>query len=149
MLRKFDTAKDFDLLVAGEVEAFTNSYPGSTVPLDLVTSRIRSIERKRVSCTVLDEGEPMGYVVFSKRTDGTIVDIYVESLYLAPRARGAGNVEKLLNSIVQTHAHSRITLDVTASNEPAVASYESLGFKVERLRMTKSYPTQGGTHRDT
>lgn len=142
MLRKFNPKTDADLLVAGEVEAYTSSYPGSEVPLNLVTNRIRSIQNNRSHCVVLDEEGPRGYVVASKHLVGDRVQIYVESIYIDPALRGQGKTELLFNALVEKSAESTITLDVSVVNDSAVDAYRALGFEVQRYRMTKNYPPQ-------
>ncbi len=143
MLRKFDKSTDIDLLVAGEVEAYSSSYPGSQVPLDLVTNRIRSIERRRVKCVVLDEGGPKGYVIANRHMVRGRFEIYVESLYIDPRLRGQGKVELLFNALIEPSADSTISLDVSVVNQSAVDSYQALGFEIQRYRMKKDFPPRG------
>ena len=142
MIRKFDKSTDLELLIAGEVEAYTSSYPGSNVPLNLVTNRIRSIESNRARCVVLDERGPKGYAVASRHIVRDRIEIYVESIYIDPESRGSGKVELLLNSLLEKSAENTISLDVSVVNNSAVDSYKTLGFKIQRYRMTKDYPSE-------
>jgi len=144
MIRKFDKSTDLELLIAGEVEAYTSSYPGSRVPLNLVTNRIRSIESNRARCVVLDEHGPKGYAVASRHIVTDRIEIYVESIYIDPASRGSGKVELLLNSLLEKSAENTISLDVSVVNNTAVDSYKTLGFRVQRYRMTKHYPSDSG-----
>lgn len=139
MLRKFNKSRDVELLISGEVEAFTSSYPGSEVPINLVINRVRSIEKGRVSCTVLDEGGPKGYVISNQSVAGGKVETYVESIYLAPEARRKGKVELLLQSLLVRSAENVVSLDVSVSNSRAVASYQALGFEIKRFRMIRTF----------
>ena len=141
MLRKFNPSTDIDLFVAGEVEAYSNSYPGADVPLNLVTNRIRAIEQARSKCVVLDEDGPKGYVVANKQLVRDRVEIYVESIYIDHSIRGQGKAELLFNALVERSADCRISLDVSVVNAAAVDSYQAIGFEVERYRMTKEFPS--------
>lgn len=147
MLRKFNKSTDNDLLIAGEVEAYTNSYPGSDVPLDLVTNRFQSIQRNRVRCVVLDEDGPKGYVIANRHTVRNRFEIYVESIYIDPTLRGQGKVDLLLNSLIEQSAENIISLDVSVANSSAVDSYQALGFEIQRYRMIKSFPAITGAKR--
>ena len=144
MIRRFDKSTDVDLLIAGEVEAYTNSYPGSPVPLDLVTNRIRFIERNRVQCAVLDENGPKGYVIATKFLRKTRCEIYIESVYITPELRGRGKLEMLFDSLVDESADNVISLDVSVVNQAAIDAYKTLGFEILRYRVTREYPVQKG-----
>ena len=140
MIRKFNPKTDFELLLTGELEAFTNSYPGVEIPINFVTERVRSIEKGRSSCTVLDEAGLMGYLISTQKVVGERVETYIESIYLSPEVRRKGNVSRLIQSVLVTSLENVVSLDVSVSNSSAVASYEEIGFDIERLRMTKKFP---------
>lgn len=139
MLRKFSKDRDVELLIEGETEAYVSSFPGSPVPLDQVTSRVRSIERGRSHCVVLDEGGPKGYLVYSRHVGAEGAEVYVESIYLKPEARGKEKVALLLRSVTVPSVNTRVSLDVSITNKRAMKAYLNLGFVSERVRMTKSY----------
>ncbi len=147
MIRKFNKSKDIDLIVEGEVEAHTNSFPGTEVPLDLVTARVRSFRRPGTRCIVLDENGPKGYVVASRTMKHGRFEIYIESVYVVPELRGKGKVEMLFNALLEQSADNTITLDVSVTNESAVRAYQALGFETARYRMSKDYPA-GGNQED-
>lgn len=143
MIRKFNPKTDFDLLLTGELEAFANSYPGAEIPINLVAERVRSIERGRSACAVLDESGPKGYMVCTQNVVGEKAETYIESIYLSPEVRGKGNVSLLIQSALVLSLENVVSLDVSVSNPDAIASYQALGFSTERLRMTKTYPVRG------
>ncbi|MEM7078561.1 MAG: GNAT family N-acetyltransferase [Pseudomonadota bacterium] len=140
MIRPFRTNTDADLLIAGEVDAFSRSYPGSEVPLDLVTNRVRAIDSGQVICSVLDIDGPQGYVIATKRIGLANAEIYIVSVYVAPTQRGRGHAGKLIESLLETSVSNEVILDVSVGNEAAVSSYQALGFEVTRLRMVRTFP---------
>ena len=140
MLREFNAETDSELIVAGEVEAYSKSYPGTPMPTSMVTSRILSIEQGHTACKVLDESGPKGYVVYSKKLHQQQIHVYIASIYLDPSARGKGKLEAMLDSLLEPSAACTIELDVSLSNRSAINAYESLGFETQRLRMSKTYP---------
>ena len=143
MLRKFKAETDSDLIVAGEVEAFSKSFPHSPMPPSMVTSRILSIQKGQYSCKVLDEDGPKGYVVYSKELQKNNIRIYIVSIYIDPSIRGKGKLEAILDSLREISTSCTIELDVSLSNQSAVAAYEAIGFETQRLRMSKIYPPDG------
>ena len=137
MIRPFKPSTDFELLIQGETEAFNNSYPGEEMPFGFVTDRIRAIERGRTRCLVLHEDGVRGYVIGTTQRRQDIDEIDIESVYLLPAWRGQGLLDRLLRAMTQPSRRSRITLDVTLSNTAALDAYERLGFRQERVRMSR------------
>jgi ribosomal protein S18 acetylase RimI-like enzyme len=65
---------------------------------------------------------------------------YVKNLYVAPRVRGQGCGERLLEAAEEWMRQSgcpRASLDVTVGNQTAVALYRRSGYDIQRYRMEK------------
>ncbi len=68
---------------------------------------------------------------------------HINNLAVVPELRGRGLGTRLLEAVIAEAAHlgaSVVTLEVRASNEPALQLYQSAGFKQEGVR--KNYYTK-------
>lgn len=104
---------------------------------------LSEMEKPDSSCTVALEGERVvGFLAFEQILDeGSVIEVAV-----LPASRRKGIARELLqNAIKSANDLSTVFLEVRASNAPAIALYESLGF--ERIATRKNYydrPTEDG-----
>lgn len=95
----------------------------------------------RVAITAIDGSEPAGFVVVSTGTFYVVPMGRIEALYTSPGFRRRGFARALIeqaNSWARFNGVRFIRLDVTPSNRPALALYESCGFRVTRYEMDAS-----------
>jgi ribosomal-protein-alanine N-acetyltransferase len=118
---------DLDAVAALESESFTNPWPRDTLVWELENSDVtrayvlRDDERVVAFCVC--------WVIFD--------ELHINTLAVAPGARRRGMATTLLRHVMAEAAVSgatRATLEVRASNAPALALYGRLGFRVAATR---------------
>ena len=119
---------DLDAVVALEAESFTNPWPRATLVWELENSDVTRAYLLR------DGGDAVAafcvcWVIFD--------ELHINTLAVAPAARRQGLARALLRHIIADAAASgatKATLEVRASNSPALALYAGLGFRVAATR---------------
>jgi len=102
----------------------------------------RHLESRRSRIWGIRDGDLKGYALFSTILDeAELLQVCIE-----PACRGSGLGWKLLEyslTELKMQGIARVMLEVRASNEPARALYERLGFVVDGVRKDY-YPTAAG-----
>lgn len=124
------TASDatIDAVVALESESFTNPWSRETLVWELQNSDVTR------AYLLLDGGERVVafcvcWVIFD--------ELHINTLAVAPAVRRTGMASHLLRHVIADAAASgatRATLEVRASNTPAIELYRRLGFHVAATR---------------
>jgi len=117
-----------DEIVALEAESFTNPWSRETLEWELRNSDVTFIYVLR-----LDDGRVAAFCVCWMLFE----ELHINTLAVAPALRRQGLATALLNHIfVEAAARGvrRATLEVRASNRPAIGLYERLGFQVTATR---------------
>jgi ribosomal-protein-alanine N-acetyltransferase len=126
------------------IRAMTESDVASVVAFDheqraeqLREELARTWARVRVAC----KGEDVvGYVLFWHVTD----EIHVLNVAVAPASRRGGIGRALVGEVIayaRAHQAAKVLLEVRASNGPALALYDALGF--ERFNVRSRYYADG------
>lgn len=113
--------------IAG-IEAACFSRPWSA---EAVLNEIRKEITSFYVCLV--NGDVAGYISF----ESICGESYMGNLAVAPRFRKKGIASALLRRAIQTADHMKaefLTLEVRASNTPAIRLYEKFGFRNNGLR---------------
>ncbi len=140
----FSLERDRKLYVNGYVEAYRESFPGVDLPSAVRIGLAASVEDmgrpdpSRMAITAVQAGTPVGFVVLSTGTFLIVPMARIEALYVAPEHRRRGHARALLDQAAawsRFHGSRFLRLDVTASNEAAIALYETQGFVVTRYQM--------------
>lgn len=143
--RDFTIHNDLELYVKGDVEAFKESFPGVTLPAEMISeisNGIRTISHleETQGITAVEEHVPVGFVIVSLQMFYVIPFAYIESIYLEPTFRGTGVVDMLLSKAEEwgsSRGAKFVQLDVSIVNESARKAYERLGYINTRLQMEK------------
>ncbi len=104
-----------------EIEALCFSRPWSKSSLTLLTTPPNG------GFVAIADGTAVGYVGFL----GVVDELEITNVAVRPTHRRRGLAEALLQCLeayAQQQGTARITLDVRASNRPAIALYEKMGF---------------------
>lgn len=127
-LRDPDAAADVDAIVALEAESFTNPWSRDTLVWELRNSDVTRVHLLRD-----DAGAVVAFSVCWVIFD----ELHINTLAVAPAARRNGVATALLRHVIAEAAGAgatKATLEVRASNQPALALYERLGFRVGGTR---------------
>ncbi len=79
------------------------------------------------------EADPVGSVGLFADPDEAPDTLTLVAMYVAPRARGRGVGERLVQAVLDeavARGCGRVVLEVTSSNDQAVALYERMGFRL-------------------
>jgi [ribosomal protein S18]-alanine N-acetyltransferase len=117
-----------DDIVALEHESFTNPWSRDTLEWELRNSDVTFIYALR-----LDDGQVGAFCVCWMLFD----ELHINTLAVAPAWRRRGLATMLLRHVfAEANARGvhRATLEVRATNRPAIALYERLGFQVTATR---------------
>ena len=117
-----------DAIVALELESFTNPWSRETLVWELRNSDVTFIYVLR-----LDDGQVGAFCVCWMLFD----ELHINTLAVAPAWRRRGLATTLLRHVfaeASARGVQRATLEVRASNRPALALYERLGFQVTATR---------------
>ena len=117
-----------DDIVALEAESFTNPWSRETLEWELRNSDVTFIYVLR-----LDDGRVAAFCVCWMLFE----ELHINTLAVAPALRRQGLASTLLNYVFREAAGrgvQRATLEVRASNRPAIGLYERLGFQVTATR---------------
>jgi ribosomal-protein-alanine N-acetyltransferase len=119
---------EIDAVVALESESFTNPWSRDTLVWELKNSDVtRAYLLRDASETVV--AFCVCWVIFD--------ELHINTLAVAPAARRRGIATALLRHVMTDAAASgatKATLEVRASNTPAIALYERLGFRIAASR---------------
>jgi ribosomal-protein-alanine N-acetyltransferase len=119
---------EIDAVVALESESFTNPWSRDTLVWELKNSDVtRAYLLRDASETVV--AFCVCWVIFD--------ELHINTLAVAPAARRRGIATALLRHVLTDAAASgatKATLEVRASNTPAIALYERLGFRIAASR---------------
>lgn len=129
-IERLDAADDpsIDAVVALESESFTNPWSRETLVWEL-----RNSDVTRGYLLWDDEDRVAAFCVCWVIFD----ELHINTLAVAPAARGRGMATHLMRHIIAEAAASgvvRATLEVRASNTPALRLYTRLGFQVAARR---------------
>jgi ribosomal-protein-alanine N-acetyltransferase len=120
--------EDLDGVLAVESESFTNPWTR-----EMYESELRVGSRSHIVVVRTGDSPVAGFCSFWLVLD----EIHINNLAIAPRHRrhglGAALVRYVLAQAPALGA-TRATLEVRASNAPAIRLYERLGFRVEGTR---------------
>jgi ribosomal-protein-alanine N-acetyltransferase len=117
-----------DEIVALETESFTNPWSRETLEWELRNSDVTFIYVLRI-----DDGRVAAFCVCWMLFE----ELHINTLAVAPALRRQGLATALLNHIfveAAVRGVQRATLEVRASNRPAIGLYERLGFQVTATR---------------
>jgi ribosomal-protein-alanine N-acetyltransferase len=120
--------RDVDAIVALESESFTNPWTRETLVWELRNSDVTFVYAMR------DEG---GTVVAFCVCWILFDELHLNTVAVAPAERRRGRATTLLGHVLAEAAGQgvrRATLEVRASNAPALRLYERLGFQVTATR---------------
>lgn len=125
-----ETAPDglIDAVVALESESFTNPWSRETLLWEL-----RNSDVTRAYLLLDDEERVVAFCVCWVIFD----ELHINTLAVAPAVRRQGLASALLRHVIADAAGSgatRATLEVRASNTPAIGLYRQLGFHVAATR---------------
>src|SRR4029079_10344125 len=135
----FSLERDRKLYVDGYVAAYQESFPGADLPSAVRIGLAASVEDMgrpdptRVAMTAVFAGVPVGFVVVTTGTFYVVPMARIEALYVSPQHRRKGFARALLDQSsawAKFNGSRLVRLDVTASNQAAVALYESHGYTV-------------------
>ena len=109
-----------------------------SVPWSYANLEAQATGKNKLFLCAVDESGPLGYVGMTMVLD----EGYIANVAVAPNARRRGIADTLLYELARrTRATlAFLTLEVRASNAPAIALYEKHGFAVVGRR--KNYYTQ-------
>jgi ribosomal-protein-alanine N-acetyltransferase len=129
-VERLDPADDpgIDAVVALEAESFTNPWSR-----DALVWELRNSDVTRGYLLRDDEGRVTAFCVCWLVFD----ELHINTLAVAPAARGKGMATTLLRHIIAeavAAGATRATLEVRASNAAALRLYERLGFHVAARR---------------
>jgi len=127
-LRDPDAAADIDAIVALEAESFTNPWSRDTLVWELGNSDVTRVHLLRD-----DAGAIVAFSVCWVIFD----ELHINTLAVSPAVRRKGVATALLRHVIAEAAAAgatKATLEVRASNAPALALYERLGFRVGGTR---------------
>ena len=127
-LRSDAADPEIDAVVALESESFTNPWSRETLVWEL-----RNSDVTRVYVVRSDEGPIVAFCVCWLIFD----ELHINTLAVAPAARRQGVATALLRHLIAdavAGGATRATLEVRASNTPALDLYRRLGFHVEATR---------------
>jgi [ribosomal protein S18]-alanine N-acetyltransferase len=120
--------RDLDAIVALEAESFTNPWARETLEWELKNSDVTFIYVLR-----LDNGTIAAFcvcwIIFG--------ELHINTVAVAPAERRRGLATALLRHVMAEAAArdaNRATLEVRASNIPALKLYERLGFRITATR---------------
>ena len=116
-----------DAIVALEAESFTNPWSRETLEWELRNSDVTSSVRR---CATRAGGGVL-------RVLDALRELHINTLAVAPAWRRRGLATTLLRHVFAeagARGVQRATLEVRASNRPAIALYERLGFQVTATR---------------
>jgi ribosomal protein S18 acetylase RimI-like enzyme len=143
----FSSERDRKLYLDGYVEAYQESFPGAPLPPAVRIGLAASVEDMgrpdphRVAITAVHGSMPIGFVVVSTGAFYVVPMGRIEALYISPQFRRRGFARALIDqatSWAKFNGARFVRLDVTPSNGPALALYESYGFTVTRYEMDAS-----------
>jgi len=137
--------EDLDAAITIDLEAFVPSELGAG-PEDPRVVRERSLREElartwaRLRVVRDERGAVLGYSLYWHVVDE--VQLLNVAVTIGARRRGLGRalVEELV-AYARAHGAARVLLEVRASNAPAIALYESLGF--ERFNVRERYYADG------
>jgi len=158
LVRRMSIRRDLRQVLDMQEDTYRTSFPGFRYGDSFIREfeqLIRFADRTRTEGLFVAQVAERGVVGFvwvsalwleheAVQDVALIKDICVE-----PEARRLGIGRRLMEeaeAFARLHGAERITLQVTATNEPAVALYRSLGYEVERYYMSKAtdYPEADG-----
>ena len=143
----FSLERDRKLYFDGYVEAYQESFPGAPMPPAVRIGLAASVEDmgrpdpNRVAITAILGSAAVGFVVVSTATYYVVPMGRIEALFTSPQFRRRGFARALLeqaSSWAKFNGARFVRLDVTPSNRPALALYESCGFSIIRYEMDAS-----------
>ena len=112
-----------------EIESQCFSSPWSVTALEEELNNPRAVFRVAVS----EDGRVLGYAGIHHIMD----EGYIDNVAVLPDARRQGVARELvrvLENYGRDHTLYRLTLEVRASNKPAIALYESVGYALDGVR---------------
>ncbi|MGM9552095.1 MAG: ribosomal protein S18-alanine N-acetyltransferase [Clostridia bacterium] len=125
MIVKRCTSEDIDKIYDIEVKSFSDPLKKETMISDL--------KRESYYCYGLFDGDFVAFLCYEKVLDeGQIISVAVHPDY---RRKGYG--KELFERVIEIAKNDSVkffTLEVRANNYPAIALYESLGFKKVGIR---------------
>lgn len=83
------------------------------------------------------DGDPVGSVGVWDDPETPSDALTLVAMYVAPRARGAGVGERLVQAVLDEAAargRARVVLEVTETNRPAIGLYQRMGFVFDGTR---------------
>ena len=145
ILREFEVRKDLDLYIKGDISAFKESFPGVSLPSEMITEISEEIKliagkSETVGITAVHESTPIGFVVGSLQLFYVVPFLYIESIYVEPEYRGNGFGGALLEKAEkwgESQGAKFVQLHVSVGKESAIGSYRKSGYSNTRLQMDK------------
>lgn len=131
-LRDASASDDIEAIVGLETESFTNPWSRDTHVWELQNS---DVTRVHVLRDAVGDGQDaivafcVCWVIFD--------ELHINTLAVAPEFRRRGYATALLQAVMEeaeTEGAVKATLEVRASNAPALALYERLGFRISARR---------------
>ncbi|MFT5087545.1 MAG: ribosomal protein S18 acetylase RimI-like enzyme [Planctomycetota bacterium] len=146
-IREFSFEQDRALCRQAEAAAYCDKNGVEEVDDGEVNKALARIQTHLESSsyhgfTVLEDGVPVG-LIFAD-SDFPEAQAFIDNIYVVPSHRrreiGSHLVERVFD-LLKERGIRHVDLMVTASSEPAIQLYKSLGFEVTRLRMAKKLDT--------
>jgi ribosomal-protein-alanine N-acetyltransferase len=128
VFERLDEHSQLDDIIALEAESFTNPWSRETLEWELRNSDVTFIYVLR-----LDDGRLGAFCICWMLFD----ELHINTLAVAPGYRRRGLATSLVRYVFEealARGVRRATLEVRASNHPAIALYEHLGFRVTATR---------------
>lgn len=145
-LRPFNVRRDLEAVLDFQYEVYEGNFPGFRVDRYFLEDYSRDLRRAardpNEALMVLEQdGQVCGFIWGALMS--TLVDLrvgYIKNVYVAPHLRGSGQAQRLMTAMERwlfDQGADKVMLDASVCNPRAVAFYEKMGYKVERVRMVK------------
>jgi ribosomal protein S18 acetylase RimI-like enzyme len=155
-VRRMSIRRDLQQVLDMQEDTYSTNFPGFHCSARFIhefEQLLRFADRSRVEGLYVAELPGRGIVGFLwvsalwLEHEAVQDVVLVKDISVVPEARGQGVGRRLMEeaeAFAQVHGAERVTLQVTASNEPAVALYRSLGYEVDRYYMSKATDVPDG-----
>jgi ribosomal-protein-alanine N-acetyltransferase len=127
-LREASATDVVDAIVGLESESFTNPWSRDTLIWELQNSDVTRVHVLRDDRDAI-VAFSVCWIIFD--------ELHINTLAVAPEVRRQGYATALLQAVMaeaETEGAVKATLEVRASNAPALALYERLGFRISARR---------------